>query len=112
MPDEKKAPRTVKPFAAILQEIGKGRAHLALSEAMNELNAAVRDHGKKGSLSITINVAPLKGTDDQFDTTVTFTSKLPQAEHTSIFYIDADANLTRENPEQPSLPLRLAEETA
>jgi hypothetical protein len=101
-----------KPFAAVLQEIGKGAAHARLSEALSDLVRAVTDTEKKGTLTLTITVEPTKGM-DTLTVAANCTVKLPQEQQASIFFADPVGNLTRNDPHQPELPLRgLGKETA
>lgn len=100
--------RHVRPFAEFLQEQRKGAAHLELSEAMNELVAAVIEHGKGGDLTLKISVAPAaKGAGNIVKVTDKVTLKAPEADRAgAIFFADRNANLSRSNPDQPELPLR------
>jgi hypothetical protein len=92
--------RQIIPFATVLQQVAKGTAHTKLSELLAELTAAVRDHGKAGSLSITVKVEPTKGTSENLTVSITSTLKAPQATEASIFFSDDSGNLTRHDPRQ------------
>lgn len=92
--------RQIVPFATVLQQVAKGTAHNKLSELLAELTAAVRDHGKGGSLSITVKVEPTKGTSENLTVSITSTLKAPQATEASIFFADDTGNLTRHDPRQ------------
>lgn len=104
MPDEK----TVKPFAATLQEIGNGRLAQDLAEKLAELTSAVQDTAKKGTISLTISVAPIKkGNADTLLVSGTIKLTAPKGEEpSSVFFPTADGNLVRDDPNQPALPLR------
>ena len=54
----------IKPFNEFLLEQGGGRTHNEMGEAIYDLAARVRDTGKKGSVTLTITVEPLKGSSD------------------------------------------------
>lgn len=95
----------VQPFAAILQQIGKGVAHARLSEALQQLTVAVRDTEKKGTLTLTLSVEPNKGTDTLI-VSANCTVKLPQEQQASVFFATDDGNLTRSDPRQMDLPVR------
>lgn len=97
--------KQIVPFATVLQQVAKGTAHTKLSELLAELTAAVRDHGKGGSLSITVKVEPTKGTSENLTVSVTSTLKAPQATEASIFFADDGGNLTRHDPRQIAAPL-------
>lgn len=98
------APR--KPFAAFVQEQRNGGLHGELSDALAELVGSVREHGKPGSLVLTIKMAPNKD-----GSTVTVTDKmklsLPEGDRgAAIYFIDEHDNLSRRNPFQQELPLK------
>jgi|SRR5215469_7544112 len=95
-----------RPFADVLLELSKGRVHNDASFALQDLVAAVADTGKKGSLSLVITVTPSKA-DGQVEVTAEVKTKPPTPKPaTSLFFVTDDHNLSRENPEQPHLPLR------
>jgi hypothetical protein len=96
----------VRPFAAVLQEHRQGGLHSELSEKLAEVVAGVMEHGKAGSVSVTLNIkqAEMPGaivvTDD-------VKAKVPQADKpAALFYADERGNLSRRDPRQPELPLR------
>jgi hypothetical protein len=94
----------IRPFGDFLRDQSQGRTHDELSEALWDLAARVRETGKKGSLTLVVNVEPMKG-----DTTVLVVSdeiklKLPEFQRGgSVFYSDEQGNLSRSNPDQPEL---------
>jgi hypothetical protein len=86
-----------------------GRTHDELSQQLHELVAAVRDTGKKGSLTLTVTVARVKGaTENTLTVTDDVKSKVPVHDRkVSVFFADADGNLTRNDPNQLTFePLR------
>lgn len=102
--------RRVKPFATTLQEIGSGVLAARLSEQLQELTNAVVTTGKKGTLTVQLTVAPLKpGNVKNLVTTAKTVLKAPEDDSespSSVFFVDGDGNLTRDDPQQPTLPLR------
>lgn len=102
--------RTIKPFAATLQEIAAGAFHARLSEQLQDLVTAVTDTGKKGVLTVQLTVAPIKpGNTTNLVVTGKAAVKAPESEDaspSSVFFHDAAGNLTRNDPNQPTLPLR------
>lgn len=103
-PDEQ-----TRPFAAVLAEIGGGKLHARLSAQLAELTAAVADTGKKGSITLTVKVEPLKKA-DQHTLVVTGSSnaKVPEGDDatpTSVFFATSAGNLVRDDPRQQQLPL-------
>jgi hypothetical protein len=100
--------RQVKPFAATLQELSGGTVAARLAEQLQELTAAVKETGKKGTLTLQLVVAPLnKGNLDNLVVSAKSVVKPPEddsATATSVFFTDKDGNLTRDDPKQPTLP--------
>lgn len=94
--------RRTRPFADFFAEHNRGAEHIKASEALQELVTAVVDTGKKGSVTITVAVEPMKGTDaSTMLTTITVVSKLPQQPiKSAVFYADDEGNLRREDPRQ------------
>jgi hypothetical protein len=103
-----------RPFADVLQSLNKGRVHSELSDALQQLVAAVKETGKKGSISLTLTVAPVPKSDGLFDVADNVVLKAPKpARKSSFFYADDEANLVRNNPNQDELPgVRVVDSTA
>lgn len=95
-----------KPFAAFMQEHRGGGLHSELSDLLAELVLATRELGKKGSLTLKLDVAP--NADGQTVTIVdAITLKKPEASRPAgIWYSDEEGNLSRRNPMQQELPIR------
>jgi len=93
----------VRPFAAVLQELDKGRVHSELSEKLHELIAAAQNTGKAGQITFTVAVTPDPKTDMlRFATKVA--AKMPAAQRAeSLFFVDRDGNPTRQDPHQIAL---------
>ncbi len=95
------AERRTRPFADFLAEHNKGSEARQAGEALQALVAAVQDTGKKGSVAVKVDVAPMKNAETMLITTVTVASKLPSIEPKSaVFYADDDSNLVRSDPRQ------------
>ena len=92
----------IRPFADALIEMQGGRTHTELSESLHELIARVRDTGKKGTITLTITVAPVKNASENTLTVSDLvTTKLPAHDRrVSLFFADADGNLSRRDPNQ------------
>lgn len=91
----------IRPFADFLRDHNKGATHDELSETLHRLVSRVQDTGRRGTVALTITVAPLK--DDPGVLVVSDVIKLKLPEHdrkASVFYADGDGNLTREDPNQ------------
>lgn len=93
----------IRPFADWLREQSGGKTHDELSEALWDLVARVRDTGKKGTVSLTVTVAPMKNDLDVLVVTDEIKLRLPEHDRkASLFYPDKDGNLTRTDPNQLS----------
>ena len=100
MPDER------KPFAAFLQEQRRGALHGELSDSLQALVQAVAEHGKGGSLTLTIGIKP-----NADGVTMTVSDKVavkaPEPERgAAIFFADDAGNLVRHDPRQLEIPVR------
>lgn len=98
-------------FAITLQDQRQGALANELSISLNQLVAAVRSTGRPGHLTLKLSITPTAGSDG---TTVTLTDdvtvKNPKPKKpSSLFFTCDDGRLTRENPNQQSLPLRTVE---
>jgi len=110
-PEPDAAVQHVRPFAEFLQAHDKGGSHASASAELHALIGAVQVHGKAGELVISVKVKPAgsKRLADQVIVVVEVTAKPPKAEPpASIFFVDHDGNLTRNNPDQGELPLQVA----
>lgn len=104
----------IAEFAAFLVGHLAGRSHEEISAEMHELLAAVNEHGKKGSLTVTVTVEPPKGHVDGSPLAIAIDStlKAPKASAPpSIYFVDADGNPSRNDPRQMALDLRTAPTT-
>ncbi|WP_159622702.1 hypothetical protein [Ruania rhizosphaerae] len=104
MVNKEPPPREPRDFASVLLEQGRGHSHRELSEALHDLVARVKDTGKKGSVTYTLSVEPMKGSTDAVVTSDQIKTKLPEHDRVaSIFYIDPTGDLVRNDPNQLSL---------
>lgn len=100
----------VKDFAVLLMEHLNGRTHTEISHEIHALLAAVTAHGKKGSLTIRIDVEPSSAVDGSpisiaFDTVL----KAPKATAPrALFFLDENGNAVRNDPRQQSFDFRTA----
>lgn len=91
----------VRPFADWLREQSNGKTHEELSEGLHDVIARVRDTGKKGTVALIVTVAPMKGDVDVLVVSDQIKVRLPEHDRkTSLFYPDAQGNLTRNDPNQ------------
>lgn len=93
-----------RDFAAFLVEQSNGRTHTELSEGLRDLVTRVIDTGKKGSITLTVNVEPMKGAPETLVVTDAIKLKLPEHDRkASIFWPDPSGNLCRSDPNQRSI---------
>jgi hypothetical protein len=96
----------VRPFAAMLQDLDNGSVSDQLASDMQALVTAVQDEGRKGSVTLKIEVSPRKG-GNALNVAASVVTKLPAPEPTeSVFFADGSGNLLRDDPRQMSIPLR------
>lgn len=99
MPSDTAHAATVRPFADVLSEVNKGLVADEAATKLAELVTAVKETGKKGSLKITIEVAPFSGNDEIVKVSGAVDLRAPRAEApASIFYPDDSGNLSRNDP--------------
>lgn len=98
----------------LLSQIRGGAALEDANRMLSELAQACRETGKKGKLTLTIEVTP-----DKTDTTILelqpdVAAKMPKRPYTKglVFYDDATGTLTREDPRQLALELERKEKLA
>lgn len=90
-------------FAAFFVQHLAGRSNEEISSELNELLRRVNEHGKKGSLVITVTVEPPKGHIDGAPVAISIDSvlKAPKASAPpSIYFVDEQGNATRNDPRQ------------
>lgn len=91
----------IRPFSDWLREQSSGKSHDELSDGLHDLVARVMDTGKKGSITFTVYVETLKGDNSKLVVHDEIRLKLPEHDRkASLFYPDADGNLTRTDPQQ------------
>lgn len=89
-------------FLMALGRIDGGHAVEVADEQLREVIAAVHRTGKKGSVTVTLEVAP--NGEMGFAASVKVTAKAPQhAFGQSFFFLGSDGALTREAPSLPGL---------
>lgn len=97
----------IRPFGELLRELGSGATDVELAEGIWDVIQRVRDTGKKGSLTLTIAVAPIDKKDPQ-NGPLSFVDSvkvnLPEYDRTPVFlFTDREGNPTRSNPLQAEL---------
>ena len=93
----------IRPFSAVLHELGEGSTESELGEAFWDLLQRVQDTGKAGSVTLTIKVAG----DGRGRVQVLDEVKLRLPEYNrpqTSFFIDKHGNASRRDPNQPEIP--------
>lgn len=81
-----------------------GSADRAGSDLLAKVVQAVQATGKKGSVTVKIDVAMLKGGDTEMEIRTLFKPNIPVADMPmGIYYADDKGNLHRDNPKQLSM---------
>jgi len=98
---------TARPFMDFLREHRNGTTHDELSDAMQELVAAVTAEGKAGKLTFTISIKPAGRDSGALEVGAEAKLTLPKAPAgVSIFFASPENNLIRQDPRQAALELR------
>lgn len=87
-----------REFSAFL--LDRPRTHEELTVNLHDLVAAVRETGKKGSLTLKLTIGTFKGDPDMIE--VSDDVKLVKPQHDrkpGIFYPDKEGNLSRNSPQ-------------
>jgi hypothetical protein len=107
-PDNEKAETEPQDFALTLYALNKGAVHTQLSKLMRELTDAVTTVKKAGKLTLTIGMKPHPGADGAVFITANVKSSLPQYDpKPSIFYVNSEAELVRDDPNAQQLPFTI-----
>lgn len=92
-------------FIQTIQECSGGNLQHDLNNALIELVGIVRATNRKGSLTLTLTVAPAKGSEIAVSLEPNLSVKQPKIERElTMFYADAQNRLSRNDPRQPLLP--------
>ena len=93
-----------RDFVAFLLEQSQGKTNSELSAGLRDLAERVTETGKKGSITLTVSIEPMKDVDGPLIVTDKITLKLPEHDRTaSVFYRGRDGNLTNRDPNQRSI---------
>jgi hypothetical protein len=104
--EPEKTDKTTTPMqaAVFLQQHRQGGLHNELGEEIAAVTAAVTEHQKKGSVTVTLTISPTK--DDPRAVVIydELKSKAPKATPLpSRFFTDEHGTLSRRDPRQPEL---------
>lgn len=106
--------KAIRPFDQTLREINGGRLIDELTQELTDVIAAVRRSGKSGAISLTLKLKPRGETNEQIELVPTVKGTKPEASRPiSIFFVNRDNGLQRDDPTQHQLPgLQSADDAA
>jgi hypothetical protein len=98
------AQQATQDFLVFLAGVNKGRTVKELGEQLQALVEAIENTGKGGTLTLKIAVKPAGKNGDALIVTDEVLLKAPRLNRPeSIFFPDAEHNLVRNNPNQPTM---------
>lgn len=91
-----------RTFAMVLADCGRGRLHEQLTDKLREVTEAVMATGKKGKLTLTIDVARYPNdTGGVVSIKAAVKTVVPGAEDpASIFFVTESGDLTKDSPQR------------
>lgn len=91
----------IRPIQETLARLREGRIYDLMSLELNKVVKAVRDTGKAGKMTLTIDVKPVKKIAGALELTAEVNGKLPKLEASSdLMFPDEDGNLYVRPPNQ------------
>jgi hypothetical protein len=97
--------KQIRPFATWLSEQRNGVLSSELADALNMVVGAVQEVNKEGKLTLTLTIKPagdgMVAVQDKVALALPIPDKRP-----SMWFVDGDHNLSKQNPNQMTLPLR------
>lgn len=98
---------SARPFMDFLREHRNGLTHDELSDALQELVAAVAESGKAGTLTLKISVKPAGRDSGALEVGADVKVAPPKSSPgVAIFFATPENNLQRQDPRQTSMELR------
>ncbi|ELO4689975.1 MULTISPECIES: hypothetical protein [Citrobacter] len=106
--------KNTTPFSQHLAYINKGTLDAELTEALAEVIKAVRETGKKGAVTLTLNCQMLNTRDENtMKVTPKVSRTIPELDRAdTIMFSTSDGDLLRDDPSQTQLDLKVIEPTA
>ncbi len=97
-------------FWGWLRDHKNGALHAELSEALAEVSLASMEHGKVGTLTLKISVKPTKDGSTVYVADDLSVNPAKADRGVAIMFANEDGSLTRHNPNQMSMPMRVVKE--
>jgi len=103
--------KNVTPFSQQLAYINRGTLDEELTEALAEVIKAVRETGKKGAVTLTLNCQMLNTRDENtMKVTPKVSRTVPELDRAdTIMFATADGDLLRDDPAQTVMDLKIIE---
>lgn len=96
--------KAIQPFDQTLRQINNGALIQDLTDELTEVIAAVQSTGKAGSLTLKLSFKPRGAANTQIELIPSVRGSKPELERPiSIFFINSDNGLQREDPAQMRL---------
>ena len=92
-----------KPFASWLCEQAAGKTEAELTDGLRDLVHRVTETGKKGSITLVVNVEPMKGDASMLVVSDEIKLKLPEHDRKASIFWEKDGQLLRNDPNQRSI---------
>lgn len=90
-------------FADFIREQANGRTHDELTTALADIALAVRETGKKGSITLTIAINPMKGMTGAVQITDAIKVSKPSKDRPApVFFVTESGRVQRDDPLQPT----------
>lgn len=97
--------QAIRPFDEILRAINNGQLIDDLTDEMTAVISAIRATGKSGKISVTLSLHPRGSDNTQMEVRPSIKGVAPEMERRiSLFYVNRDDGLQREDPRQNHLP--------
>jgi len=95
-----------RSFFETVRDLNNGKALLDCDEALHALVQAIQTTNKGGSLTLKVDIAPIKGSTMAVSVKASVNSKEPEFEDVgTIMFPTPEGNLSRNNYRQQDLPL-------
>ncbi|OCB09266.1 hypothetical protein A5717_26180 [Mycolicibacterium porcinum] len=92
-------PSEVPEFATVLLQHNNGITHDQATKKLSELVQAVKKEGKKGTISISVTVLPVKKDNTMVYLQTSVAAKIPQEEPAAkLFFTDENGGLHKNQP--------------
>ncbi len=102
--DKDNKSRAIRPFDTVLREVSGGRLLNDLTDEMTQVIDAVVRSGRVGELRLSLKFKPRGSDNSQIEIVSSIKAVAPELERPfSIFYVNRDCGLQRNDPNQPDL---------